>query len=269
MSRWSDYVKARRRSASLKGTLASAGLYELGTDEPGELRFNAGGRERNVFDLLMNKPAISPKSRIVYIPFDNDYAVNTTSVWDESNSGSGTGLTIQDAIGNKAKFTNGGSDNNYYYYEYKYEKGKLQSGKDLWFYTSIEIADADEADMFVGLCADLASGNLFDNRVDAVGITLADGDATLNGVCTKNGTGSPSTMSVDVSDGTEIYVGFHSYGVTHVDFFAGVVGSDAHRLRITSNLPDDEELAPAFGLRNGTGSANAMTISDIWLLMDR
>lgn len=268
MSRLTDYTKARRRSPALKSLLAGGGFYELNTDEKGDLRFNAGGRDRSVLDLLPTNPAISPRVRVVHIPFQTAYDVHST-IWDESNLNDGTVLTIQDAIGNKAKFTNDTGDNDYYYYEYVYEKAQLQAGKDIWFYTSIEIGDVDQADMFVGLCADLASGDLFDNRVDCIGFTLADGDATLNAVCTKDGTGAATTCTFDLTDATECWLGFHSNGNTSVDFFAGAKGSETHRVRISSNLPDDEILAPAFGLRNGQAAANTMTISDIWLMIDR
>jgi len=270
MSRLSDYVKARRRAPAARMNMAAGGMYELGSDEAGDLRFNAGGRKRSVFDLMPTNPAISPRVRNVHIPFQTAYDVHAT-VWDESSQNAGTPLAIQDSIGNKAKFTNDTGDNDYYYYEYVYEMAQLQSGKDLWFYVSVEIGDVDEADMFVGLCADLASGDLFDNRVDCIGFTLADGSAVLNAVCTKDGTGSPAAgdPTLSLTDATEVWLGFHSNGTSYVDFFAGAKGSEVERWRVTTNLPDDEILAPAFGLRNGKGAANSMTISDIHLLIDR
>lgn len=270
MSRLGDFTKARRRAKAAQAGLAICGFYELSSDEKGDLRFNAGGRDRNVFDMMPANPAFSPRARNVIIRFQTAYDVHAT-VWDQSKQNDGTVLTIQDAIGNKAKFVNDTGDNDYYYYEYVYEKAKLRSGKDLWFQTSIEIKDVDQGDMFVGLCARLASGNLFDNRVDAIGFVLTDGGATLKAVCTKDGTGSAAAgdPSFDLTDETECWLGFHSNGTSYVDFFAGAKGSETHRWRITANLPDDEELAPAFGLRNGTTAANSMTISDIMCLMDR
>lgn len=267
--RATDWAKARKRSKVSQATMATVGLYELGSDVDGALRHNAGGRERALFDMLLSNPAVSPLMRVVHLPFLDDQDVNTTDRWDESSTGAGSSLAIQDALGNKAKFTNGGNDNDNHYYEMKYEKLQLQSGKDIWFFTSIEIADVDEADMFVGLCADLASGNLFDNRVDAIGFTLADGSGALQAVCTKDSTGSPTSASLTLADATEYWVGFHSNGTSYVDFFAGIIGAESRRIRIATNLPDDEILAPAFGLRNGTGGANDMTISDIWAFGDR
>jgi len=269
MSRFTDWTKARKRSGEGKRIMATAGLYELGSDPPSAKRHNAGGREQSVFDMLISNPAVSPYMRVMHIPFLDDQDVNTTDRWDETNVGSGTSLAIQDAIGNKAKVTNAGADNNHYYYEFKYEKAQLQSGKDLWFWTSIEVGDVDEADLFVGLTADLASGTLFDNRQDSIGFTLTDGSGLLSGVCGKSGTETETTTGLTLADATEYWVGFHSNGTSLVDFFAGIKGAESRRVRIITNLPDDEILAPAFGIRNGTGGANTLTISDIWLFVDR
>lgn len=268
--RFREYVTARRRSASIRADIAKAGFYSTGADEDGDLRFNVGGRQFSVFDLMPSNPALSPRARIVHVPFQIATDVGS-GVWDESNQNDGTVLTVQDAVGNKAKFTNDTGDNDYYYYEYVYEKAQLIAGKDVWYYTSIEIGDVDEADMFVGLCADLASGDLFDNRVDCVGLTLVDGSAVLNTICTKGGTGAAvaSSKTLTLSDNTEYFIGFHSNGTSYVDFFAGVPGSEAHQGRIRTNLPDDQIMAPAFGLRNGTNAANTFTISDMWIIMDR
>ena len=269
-NRFTSFSKARKRAAANRALAAVVGLYELGSDPPGAMRHNAGGREQSPFDLLLSTPAVSPLMRVIHLPFLDDQDVNTTDRYDETNVGSGTSLGIQDAVGNKAKITNAGADNNHYYYELKYEKAQLVAGKDVWFWTSIEVADVDDADLFIGLTADLASGNLFDNRVDSVGFTLTDGSGVLSGLCGKDGAETETTTGLTLADATEYWLGFHSNGVSYVDFFAGIKGAEtAKRVRIPTNLPDDEILAPAFGIRNGASGANTLTISDIWMFIDR
>ncbi|MHC4509975.1 MAG: hypothetical protein ACYTAO_13620 [Planctomycetota bacterium] len=259
----------------MQAQLALHGFYG-GVDDPfGALRFSAGDRKQNPLDLVVSNPAVSPFALPVCITFRDVDDIDSTNIWTEGSAGSGTPLAIQDAIGNKAKFTNGALDNNYYSYEYKYEKAQLRSGKDVWFITTIEIADVDQADMFVGLMKKLGSGTLFDNRVDCIGLTLTDGSGILQGVCTKDGIGSPTSPAtadiLTLADATQYWVGFHSNGTTAVDFFAGPVSTrdqPAWRQQIRTNLPDDEILAPAFGLRNGQASANDMSITDMWIFMD-
>ncbi len=269
MSRFSDFTKARSRAPVNKALMAAAGLYELGSDPIGARRHNAGGREQSPLDMLLSNPAVSPFMRVMHIPFLDDQDVNTSDRWDETASGSGTALTIQDAVGNKAKFTNGAGNDEHYYYELKYEKLQLIAGKDIWFWTSIAIGDVDQADMFVGLCADLASGTLFANRVDSIGFTLTDESGLLYAACAKDGSETETTTGLTLSDGIEYWVGFHSNGTSWVDFFAGIKGDEIQRVRIITDLPDDEILAPAFGLQNGEAVANSMTISDIWAFGDR
>lgn len=273
--RFSDLIKRARSSKALQAQRAVFGFYE-GTSEPfGALRFSAGDRRANPLDLVIGSPAVSPFALPVCITFRDVDDVDTTNIWTEGSAGSGTPLAILDAIGNKAQFINGALDNNYYTYEYKYEKAQLRSGKDLWFITTIEIADVSQCDLFVGLLKKLGSGNLFDNRVDCIGLTLTDESAALQMVCTKDGTGastSPATAeALTLEDATQYWVGFHSNGTTGVDFFAGPVATKdqpAWRLNIRTNLPDDEILAPAFGLRNGQAVANNMKLTDLWIFMD-
>jgi len=233
-----------------------AGFYQKSTD-PSWLRRHDGGP---MDSMPVNPPYLHP----VVFKFQDAYDINTSNVWSEAASGSGTGLAVQDARGGKAKFTNGGSDNNYYSYFSKYEVAKLASGKDLWFWTTIAIADVSEADLFVGLCAKLGSGDIFDNRVDAVGFYMTDGDETLFCECNKDGTPTQTTSGVDLADGIEKFVGFHVKSNTKVEFYVGDSGNKPQLVTsMSTNLPDDEEMTVAFALRNGTTAANALTISAI------
>ncbi len=235
---------------------AMVGFYQKSAD-PSWLRRHDGGP---MDSMPVNPPYLHP----VVFKFLTAYDVDTTNVWDEVAAGSGTGLAIQDARGGKAKFVNGGSDNNAYTYTSKYEVAKLASGKDLWFWTTIAIADVSEADLFVGLSAKIGSGVLFDNRVDAIGFYMTDGDATLFCECNKNGTPTQTTSGVDLADGIEKYVGFRVKSNTKVDFYVGDSGNKPQLVTtMNTNLPDDEEMTVAFALRNGTGAANNMTISAI------
>jgi hypothetical protein len=238
-----------------------AGFYTKSTD-PSWMRRHDGGP----MDSMPINPPLWHKADF---DFRTAYDVNTTNTWSEAAGGSGTGLAVQDGRGGVAKFTNGASDDNYYSYFSKYEVAKLASGKDLWFWTTITIADVSEADLFVGLCAKLGSGNLFDNRVDAVGFYMTDGDATLFCECNKDGTPTQTTSAVDLSDGVEKFVGIHVKSNTKVQFYVGDAGNKPQLVTsMSTNLPDDEEMTVAFGLRNGTGSANNMTISGIKCRMD-
>ena len=257
----------QRFSNVVKAANSLAGFYSSASDPPWLVRHDGGGSTKGPFDALPVNPGIfiHPVMR----PFQTALDVDTTNVWIEAASGSGTGLTVQDARGGKAKFTNGAVDNNYYTYFTRKEPAGLVSGKDLYFLTTIAIADVSEADLFVGLCANLGSGNLFDNRVDAIGFYMTDSDATLFAECNKDGTPTQATTSIDLADGVEKTLVFHVCSTTKVEFFVGnSVNKLQHVVTIPTNLPDNETLAIAFGLRNGTGSANNLTISTIHVPQD-
>lgn len=218
---------------------------------------------------LPTLPAIGARLHINLWQFNNAYCVNTTNVWTEAAVGTGTGLTIQDARGGVAKFINGASDNDYYTYFSKYEVAKLVAGKGLWLHGIFNIADVDQADWFFGLTALLGSGNLFDNRVDAVGFYGADGSANINCECTKNSTATQSTGKGTLTDSTDKEFLIYANGTSAVYFYlSNASGRLDYVATITTNLNDDETMAVAFGLRNGQASANNMTTGRVLLLQD-
>lgn len=258
--------KGQRFTNIVKAATSLAGFYSSANDPPWMARHDGGGSTKGPFDALpINPPFVHP----VMFKFQTALDVDTTNVWTQVAVGSGTALTVQDARGGKAKVINGGTDNDTYNYFSKYEVAKIANGKDLWFMTTIAIADVSEADLFVGLCKLLGSGTLFDNRLDAVGFYMTDGDATLFAECNKNGTPTQATTSIDLADGIEKTIVFHIRSIGQVDFFVGdSVNKLQHTNTITTNLPDDEEMAVAFGVRNGTGAANNLTISTIHVPQD-
>lgn len=268
--RKSRVMPAMAQSNASRARGASAGMYLLPSDPIGARRHFGGDKRTGLFHSMPFNPSqpIYAYSHPFY--FKNAYDVDTSNVWDEANTGSGTVLTVQDARGGKAKATNGSAENDFYTYFSKYEIAKLAAGKDLWFYTSMQIGDVSEADWFVGLCTTLGSGNLFDDRVDSIGFYGADGSANINVECRKDGTPTQSTAVDTIADGIEKWVGFHVISTTEVVFFTATSGDrDSFRAAVLSNLPDDEEMCIAFGCRNGTTSGNTLQMSTIWVIQDR
>lgn len=251
---------------AVKWANAMAGFYNKPSD-PSWLRRHDGGESGQ--SPLKGLPVNPPFARMKVYTFDTAYDVDTTNVWTQDAAGSGTGLTVLDARGGQAQFINGATNNDFYSYQRKYEQWNLVDNKTEWFWTTITIADVSEADLFVGVCALLGSGNLFDNRLDAIGFYTTDSDPTLFCECNKDGTPTQATAGVDLSDGIEKWLGFRAVNKTQVEFWVGDANNAPRFVKkINTNLPDDELMAVSFGLRNGTGSANNMTISDIFLPQD-
>jgi len=225
-------------------------------------------RETNVFSGPAHFQPNMPSEPILGLVntwmFQDALDVDTTNVWNETNSGAGTSLTVQDERAGFAKVTNGAGNDNYYFYESKFELGLLLANKGLWFRSHFQIGDADEADMFIGLCAQLASGNLFDNRVDSIGFFMEDGSAQIKIEASKDGAATQTNTGIGITDGAEVTVGIRAVGTTSIEFLVNEGAAGV----IRTNLPDDTELSFSFGVRNGQASANTMSIGRTALVQD-
>jgi hypothetical protein len=250
-----------RRGRTGRNTIVEeAGLYVNPSDDWGIPRANAGDHLQSPYHLM----SLNPLASIFHqYGFFNAYDVNTTNVWDQVASGSGTGLTVQAGRGGYAKIVNGASDNHHYYYQAKYQTATLAAGKMTWLIGEIMIKDVDQCDMFFGLCKTIASGEIFANRVDAVGFYMTDGSALLRCETSKASTATQASSAVSAVDLTRVRLALTIEAASKVHFFIDGV----HKKTITTNIPT-ANLAVSFGLQNGEGAANEMTIYPIRLGME-
>ena len=240
---------------------AIAGMTRAGSENDYERAFWGGAYNRSVGHLMPSLPLFGG---IEFLPFfmHRTGDMDTTNVWTATSAGTGTPLALQDANGGRGKFVNGASDNNYYAYYSNGEIVKLQAQRQIYvFMHSIKIKDVDQADWFMGLCSKLGSGNVFDNRVDSIGLYGADGSALIYAETNKDGTASQTSTGESLTDETEEWLGIHINGTTAAYFFVGNTGG--FKVIHTTNLPDNEEMALWFGCRNGQAVANEMTVGQI------
>jgi len=212
---------------------------------------------------MPHQPAIGVDAHVNIFQFKTAYDVDTTNVWTEGTDGSPT-FAVQDARGGKAMISPPTGDNNHAYYITNYEIAGLSAGKGLWILGSIELADADDADWFWGLCAKVSAADaLFDARVNAVGFYGADGSALIN--CeTKLTTASQVSSGESLADATEKELAIRVDGVSRAWFYV----NGAYVAMRDTYIPTTE-LAVAFGVRNGaTTGINTMTLSGIKLIQD-
>jgi len=255
-----DLVGQGRNS---QASMAMAGLYANRNEAWGTPRAHGGDFRKSPYHLVPVNPLFPIIKRY---NFFTAYDVDTTNVWDESNSGSGTGLTCQDGRGGYATVVNAASDNNYYFYEGKYKNGTLATGKNTWLSGEIAVKTAVAAEIFFGLCATI-SGNLFDNRADAIGFyTDPDNDASglLRCECSKDSSASQSSSTESLADATRVKLSV-IVGGTSVAYFAV---DDVVKKAISTNVPTTD-LAFCFGIRNGAGAANELDIYPTTLILER
>ena len=267
------------RQSAFARIIAGGGLYVIDSEPADTIRINAGSTKKGLFDLMTTRPALSPYAKPNFWMFQNDYDINTTNVWAQGAVGSGTPLACQDARGGQGIFTTGGADNDFYQYTSKYEIAKLTPGKDLWFLSGFLTRAITESDIFVGLSARINSGtvnathNVFDtgagNRYDAIGFIKHDGDAYIDIECRKNGTATSSAAVATLGSLEETWVGFHVISTSHVEFYIGTsLTTLTYVGTIVDNLPDDEEMAFIFGLRNGEASTASLNINPSYVIQD-
>lgn len=187
-----------------------------------------------------------------------------------ANSGTGTALTIQDERGGVAKFTNGAADNNYYSYYSTYEFARLAgTNKGLWFSGRFKIADVDQADVFIGLSAKLGAGNIFDTRVDSIGLYMSDGSGDIIGESSKDSTASNTGAIAAATDDAWVSFVIQCFGTGGPTFFVDVGETgEWESASLGTNVPDDEEMSVWFGCRNGQASANSMSVGRMVLCQD-
>ena len=255
-----DYLRARRDN---KKADALMGLYDNPDDPRGILRIDGVDPEHSFWH---NFPNTDTFANVLQWQFKTAYDVDTTNAWTQVKSGIGSpdGLTVQNLRGGYAKAVNGAGDDEYYGYTSKYSVATLEALKLTWFQTQIMVKDVSEADLFVGLMTPAETTGIFDARVDSIGFYLVDGSGLL--YCETNNTSTPTQASTGITleDSTVYKIGFVAVGVTAVYFHV----NETYVKTSTANIPT-AALAVAFGLRNGTGAANELSINTINVGLER
>ena len=123
------------------------------------------------------------------------------------------------------------------------------------FGARIKLTDADQQDVFIGLTtADTDVAQSIPN--DAIGFSIVDASANILYQVSKDGTGTATDTKTDAVNATYINLECRVFGTERVEFYiAGALVKT-----VTTNIPDDEELAFTMANVAGEGTANAMTI---------
>lgn len=251
------------KSAYSQQLLNSLGLYHYSGDHEHMVRIDTKNTLKAWWHDVIQRPG-SPLEKPPlrwYFLVSGDVG---SSAWTIASSGSGTPLALIDKRGGWAQSINGSGDNNYYSYFSLSEVAAPVDGSKIWFNTEIELGDVDQMDYFMGLCAKLGSGNLWDNRVDNIGFKLTDGSAVLTATVANGGVEETESTGVTLTDETEYKLAFVVTGASRVDFYVNSNWVCA----ITTGLPEDEEMALAHGVRNGQGVANEHSLGTTQVLLD-
>ena len=225
----------------------TSGVTNVGTDSTlGKLKAPAPHKYHtyfNVFDCYLA----------------SDWTITTT----EDGTGSAT-EALADGDGGLLLVTNAAGDNDHDFFQLVKEGYKYEAGKQLAFHMRFKTNDATQTDIVAGL--QLTDTTPLD-VTDGIFFLKADGAATISFIVEKNSTQSTLTLPNSLADDTFMTLGFvydpkdQKFHVFQNNVLAGTV--------VSTNAPDNEELALSFGIQNGAAAAKTLTVDYIGASKER
>jgi hypothetical protein len=192
---------------------------------------------------------------------DFDYYV--AGDWTVTETDSGATQALTDGDGGLLLVTNTAADNDLVGLQKKGESFRFASGKKLFFEARFKVSDATQSDLAIGLqITDTTPLDI----TDGVFFIKADGSTSVSFSVEKNNTATTTTAVATMADDTFITLGFNYDGGSVMEYCVnGVVTGTS----VTTNLPDDEDLAISFALQNGEAVAKTMTVDYIFVAKER
>lgn len=144
------------------------------------------------------------------------------------------------------------------------EPYKLVDGRRIIYEAKIKVSDADQVTWFVGL----AIGDTTDalgGVTDSLGFRQESADGQIDALAEKDSTETSEHTGEDLSDDAYRVVRFEVDGVDKVEFYVDGV----RKKKFTTNLPDDEAMAPIFQIQTEEAAANSLFVEYMLCLQDR
>ena len=215
-----------------------------------------------------NQPMFAPyPSDQTFYMYHNDFFTYNSGDWTITTTEAGTGSAseaVTSSAGGALLLTNAAGDNDLDFLQLKGEGFKLSTSKKAYFSARFKVNDVDQSDFVMGL--GITDTTPLDTT-DGVFFISADGDAGLDFLVEKDNSATTTedvaTMADDTFITTTWFIDPDASKVYYSINNAKPVG-----VAIT-NLPDDEELTVSFGIQNGEGSAQTMTIDYVVAAVER
>ncbi len=202
-----------------------------------------------------------------YHTYFNDFDTYLASDWTITTTEDGTGSATEalaDGDGGLLLVTNAAGDNDNDFFQLVNEGFKYESGKQLAFHIRFKTNDATQSDIVAGL--QLTDTSPLD-VTDGIFFLKSDGAATISFIVEKDSTQSTLTLPNSLADDTFMTLGFvydpkdQKFHVFQNNVLAGTV--------VSTNAPDNEELALSFGIQNGAAAAKTLTVDYIGASKER
>jgi hypothetical protein len=143
------------------------------------------------------------------------------------------------------------------------ETFKFESEKPLWMKARFKVSVAAQNDVMIGLY--ITDTDPIGGVSDGVFFRSADGSAVMSLVVEKNSTETVTTAGTLAND-TWVTAGFYYDGGSKIDVYWNDVRVGSS---VTTNLPDDEELAVSFAIQNGEAVAGVLSLDYLFISKSR
>jgi len=225
----------------------------------GPMMYSGEGRAVASGTWFKNLPLQLNPDYVVQFEDFTGIAVDGTNDWTYSQLTSGTGAILADAIDGWFEIAGTGSDDTGASLQGN-EIWQAQASKKIYFETRIVTSDADQMDIFVGLCENgtLSTSVPFATN-NQIGFLVTDGDASIEAVCDSGGVATETDTGVDFADGSvsggtisgDRRLGFVVTGTGKVEFYVDRV----LKVTTTDNIPTSQ-LTTWFAAVAGEAAAN-------------
>ncbi|MBD3643549.1 hypothetical protein [Alcanivorax sp.] len=210
--------------------------------------------------------AMSPTKYHQYFNDFNAFAAGDWTITTVEAGGGSASEAVTDKLGGALLLTNDAADNDYDNLILAGEGFQFTAGKKLWFEAKLQVSDATESDVFVGLAIKTATDPVGTAPTDGAFFRKDDGDTDVDFVVTKDSTATTSTELATLADATDITLSFYYNGVDNIAVW--VNGGLVDNVAVT-NIPDDELIAPMMHIQNGAAAAKTMTVDYILAAQER
>jgi hypothetical protein len=197
--------------------------------------------------------------------FDDFDTLPIDAQWTLSATSGGAGdsvITIPDADGGIARITTAADENDGIFAEWDSETFLVEAGKKMWIKARLQVGDAIQSDLIVGLHSTDTS------PLDATlrfAFISEDGSASVFFNVDDNSVDADSASVATLADDTFLTLGAYYDGKGNIQLFA----NDVHVTTMTGVAVPGAELAVGFGYLNGAAGAETTDLDYILVVKER
>lgn len=162
-------------------------------------------------------------------------AVDLTNDWTQIKDTSASVAIEADTLGGRLLMSSAATTDNDGSSIQGNEIFKVVADKDIWFETKLQVSDADQMDVFVGLTVNFATNpEAALTAADRIGFQIDDGGASILCKTEAGGTETSTDSGQDAADATDVTLGIHVVSNTSVEFYVDRALVATHTANITT-----------------------------------